>query len=62
MPLRVAFDGGFKIGDAAEGATADGLVGDQAEETLDLIDRGGRGRREMQVETVVAREPGLDYR
>ena len=43
-----------------ENATADGVAGDQAEETFDLIDPGGRCGREVEVEAGVALEPSLD--
>ena len=57
---RGRLDCGFEFGDAVEDAAADGVLGDQAEEALDLIDPGRRSRREVDVEARVALEPGFD--
>ena len=48
--------------DAGERTTADGLVGDQREEALDLVQPGTVGRNEMHVPTRPARQPSLDLR
>ena len=46
--------------DAGEGAATDGLVGDQGEEALDLIEPGAVGRDEVHVPARAAGKPSLD--
>jgi len=48
--------------DAGERAAADGLVGDQREEALDLVEPGAVGRDEVHVPARARRQPGLDFR
>src|SRR3712207_8539494 len=48
------------VGDALEGAAPDALAGDLGEEPLDQVEPGRRGRREMQVEARMLRQPRLD--
>ncbi len=52
----VAFEGV----DAGVDAAAQELVGEQAEPAFDLVDPGGAGRGEVDVEARVAAQPGLD--
>ena len=54
----VAFDAPDQVRHALEGAATDGLLGDQSEPALDLIEPRGVGRRVVQVVARVAREPG----
>ena len=54
----VGFEGLYGLVDAA----ADLLVGEVAEPALDLVDPGGPGRGEVDVEAGVVCEPVLDYR
>ena len=61
MLLQIGLDGGLEFGHAVEDAAADGVIGDQAEETLDQIDPGSGNRREEEVEAGVALEPGLTW-
>ena len=51
-----------KLFDAVERAAADGLVGDQREEALDLVQPGAVGRDEVQVPARASRQPRLDLR
>lgn len=55
MVLEIVYDGGFEIGNAAEDAAPDGVLGDEAEEALHQIEPGGGGGGEVQAE---ARMPG----
>ena len=48
--------------DAAEGTAADGFVGDQCEEALDLVQPGAVGRDEVHVPARASGEPRLDLR
>ena len=63
-PAVVVFDEGVdavgELLDAGEGAAADGLLGDDAEPALDLVEPGGVGGREVQVVSGPAGEPVLD--
>lgn len=49
MGVDVGLDGGLKLRRGAVGASPDGVVGQQREEPLDLVDPGGRGRRVVDV-------------
>jgi hypothetical protein len=60
VELQVGFDCGLEFGDAAEDAAADGVAGDQTEESFDQIDPGSRCRGEVEVEAGVALEPSID--
>jgi len=51
-----------QILDAGEGASPDGLVGDQSEEAFNLIEPGAVGRDEMDVPARSAGQPSLDPR
>ena len=53
------FDGGFELGDAAEGAAPDGILGDQPEEALHEVEPGGGGGGEVQLEARMLGEPRL---
>ena len=57
MVLQVLLDRSLQFGDAFEHAAADTIGGDQAEEPLDLADPRGGGRREVQMEPLMALEP-----
>ena len=48
--------------DAGERASADGFVGDQRKESLDLIEPGAVGRNEVHVPAWPCRKPSLDLR
>src|SRR5258707_12297358 len=52
----------FQRLDVLVGATAQPLVGEQAEPALDLVEPGGGGRREMHVKAGVGLEPADDDR
>ena len=41
--VEVLVDGRFELGNGGEDAASDAVLGDQAEEALDLIEPGGRG-------------------
>ena len=58
--LDVAMDGGLELGDGAMDAAAQGALGEQGEQALDLVDPGGRGRREVDVEARALGEPVAD--
>ena len=58
--FEVLLDGSFEFGNALEDAAPDAILGDQAEEALDLVEPGCRGRREVHVEARMAFEPSLD--
>src|SRR3977135_1683443 len=57
---EVVLDRGYQVGDAVEGAAADGFGGDVGEEAFDQVEPGGRGWGEVQVEAGVLGQPGLD--
>ena len=48
--------------DAAEGATTDGLAGDNAESSLDLVEPGGAHRGKVEVDMLILFQPGLHVR
>src|SRR5665647_2590909 len=48
--------------DGGVAATADELIGDEAEPALDLVDPAGAGRGEMHMEAWMFDEPGVDRR
>jgi hypothetical protein len=54
-------DGGLQVGNAAEYAAADALVGDVAKEPLHHVEPGGTGRREVQVKARMLGQPGQDF-
>ena len=58
--FEVFLDGGFELRDALERAAADAVLGDQAEEALDLVEPGCRSRREVHMEPLVPLEPDPD--
>ncbi len=60
MVLQVVFDGGFEVGDAAKHAAADGILGDQPEEALDLVEPRGGSRREVEMKARMAFQPCFD--
>ena len=62
MPVEVIHDGLLEIRNAREGAAADALLGDQPEETLDLVEPGGAGRGDVPLEAWVLFKPGLPGR
>src|SRR5450759_752514 len=55
-------DVGFEGPDGGVAASADELVGDEAEPALDLVDPAGAGRGEMHVEAWMFGQPGVDRR
>src|SRR3954466_4479985 len=55
-----AIDRLLEVDDAAKDAAPESLVGQLGEETFDRIEPGGRGRREMELEPRMPREPGAD--
>lgn len=57
--FEVLVNGRFEFGDGGEDAATDALLGDQAEEALDLIEPGGRGGGEVQVKAGVLGQPCL---
>ena len=60
MVLQVGHNGRLEISHAFEDAAANGILGDEAEEALDLIEPGGGGGREVNVPTRPAGEPSSD--
>ena len=50
-------DGGGQVLDGGEAAAADGLAGDDAEEDLDHVQPGRRGRGEVRGDPGVLRQP-----
>ena len=58
--VEVLVDGRFELGNGGEDAASDAVLGDQAEEALDLIEPGGRGRGEVQVKARVLGQPCLN--
>ena len=56
-----AVDGRLEIGDPAEDAAPEPLVGQLGEEAFDRVEPGGRGRREMEVEAGVPLQPGRTF-
>ena len=58
--VEVFVDGSFELWNGGEDAASDALLGDQAEEALDLIEPRGRGRREVQVKARVLGQPCLN--
>ena len=60
VPGEIVVDGRFQFGDAGEGSAADGFPGDLGEETLDLVQPGRRGRREVDMEPRVLFQPLFD--
>ena len=59
--LEEAFDRGLEVDDRMEDAAFQPALGELGEETLDRIEPGARGRREMEDETRVTRQPGHDF-
>jgi len=57
---KVVVDGGFQIVDAGVTAPADALCRDLGKEAFDQVEPGRAGRREVQLEARVLRQPGLD--
>ena len=51
-----------ELPDAGERAAPNGFVGNQREESLDLVEPGAVGRDEVHVPARPARKPGLDLR
>ena len=60
MQPEVVLDGFFKFSDGIEGASADGLIGDFREESLDEVEPGAGGWNEVENESLVVCEPCLD--
>ena len=58
--VEVLVDGRFELGNGGEDAASDAVLGDQAEEALDLIEPGGRGGGEVQVKARVLGQPCLN--
>ena len=58
--FQIIANGSFEFGNGSEYATTDALLSDQAEEALDLIEPGGRGRGEVQVKAGVLGQPCLN--
>ena len=60
--LDEVLDLGYQFFDAAEGAAANGLLGDDAEPDFNLIQPGSAGRSEMHLNAGVCGQPALDAR
>jgi hypothetical protein len=60
VAVDVGADRGLQVGDIGEGATPDGLAGDDAEEDLDQVQPRAARRREMQCDPGVFVQPGLN--
>ena len=60
MRLDVGVDGGFEFGGGAMHAATYLALGEQAEEALDLVDPGGRGRGEVDVPAWAFGKPVAD--
>ena len=60
LTCQVVADGLFEFNGAAMSAAADLALGERGEPALDLIEPGGRGRREVHVEARMASEPAFD--
>ena len=58
--LEEAFDGSLEVDDRVEDAAFQSALGELGEEALDRVEPRTRGRREMEDETRVARQPGHD--
>ena len=58
--IEAGRDGTFQIGNVAEHAAPDLIFGDVAEESLDQIEPGCTGRREVQMEARMLGQPGAD--
>jgi len=58
--LHEGVDLGHQFLDAAEGAAADGALGEQSEPPFHLVQPGGIGGRVVQVETGMLRQPGTN--
>lgn len=59
MVMDEVIDLGSQLLDAPERASAHGLLGNDIEPDLDLVQPGGAGRRQMDVETRVRGQPAL---
>ena len=59
--LSIAPDAPDEVGDAVERATPNGLLGDQTEPALDLVEPGGAGRSEVHVVARPPRQPGAHF-
>ena len=62
MIFQVLLDRLFQGPNAPERATADSFLGDRREESLDLVQPGAAGGREVQMILGMAEEPPLDCR
>ena len=58
--LQEVVDRGGEFGDAVEDAASDRFVGQLAEPAFDEVEPGARGRDEVEVETRVLLQPGVD--
>jgi hypothetical protein len=58
---EIVADGRFQFADIPEGAASNAALGEQAEETLDLIQPTGTGGCEMQMITGPPRKPPLYF-
>src|SRR5262249_26088215 len=58
---EIVADGRFQFADTPEGAASNAALGEQAEETLDLIQPTSTGGREMQMITGPPRKPPLYF-
>ena len=58
--IDVGLDGGGEIGDGGEDAPADGLAGEDGEETLNEVEPRAAGWCEVEVYPGVAGQPGVD--
>lgn len=61
MVFQVIHDGGLEPEDVLEDAAADGVASDLGEEALDHVEPGGRGGREVQMETATPIEDWRCY-
>src|SRR5436309_7691309 len=58
--LQVGLNGRLEISHAFEDAAANGILCNEAEEALDLIEPGGGGRGEVEMDTLMPSQPRLD--
>ena len=57
MIVEEAIDRGLEVGDGSEDSAFEAGFGEGCEETLNGVDPGGRGRREVEGPSRIARQP-----
>jgi uncharacterized hydantoinase/oxoprolinase family protein len=58
--VEEAVDGGLQIDHGLEDAALETALGEGREEALDVVEPGGRGRREVECSARMARQPFSD--